>query len=113
MAGERAAGDALATWAKQHEALDAFAKAVFRRQFADGGDITQRRLLLECVEEVGLNARDAAGAIERPAVKRALRDATDAAWEAGARGVPTLRVGEAIFYGDDQLELAAAAIGET
>jgi 2-hydroxychromene-2-carboxylate isomerase len=36
-------------------------------------------------------------------------DATHA-WELGVRGVPTVRVGTRLFYGDDQLEAAAGYV---
>ena len=99
-----------ATWAARQGAAEEFARAVFRKEFAEGGDISQPELLLECVEEVGLEADDAVRAISSPDIKNALRDATEAAWELGVRGVPSVAVGEAIFFGDDQLELAAAAL---
>jgi 2-hydroxychromene-2-carboxylate isomerase len=99
-----------AVWVKRAGSVAAFARAVFRKQFVEGGDISERRLLLDCVEEVGLSAADAERAIELPQVKAALRHATDLAWEAGVRGAPSLRVGDSIFYGDDQLELAALAL---
>jgi 2-hydroxychromene-2-carboxylate isomerase len=49
------------------------------------------------------------------AVKDELRRATDAAWHDGVRGVPTFKVGDRLFYGDDELNSAhgyADAIGE-
>ena len=83
---------------------------MFRREFAEGGDISERELLLECAGEAGLSSEDADRAMELPEIKQSLRDATDAAWNAGVRGVPSLQLGRSIFYGDDQLELAAAAL---
>jgi 2-hydroxychromene-2-carboxylate isomerase len=99
-----------AIWAKQQGAAEEFAKAVFRREFAEGGDISERELLLECASEAGVSPEDADHAMELPEIKRSLRDATEAAWDAGVRGVPSLELGGSIFYGDDQLELAAAAL---
>jgi 2-hydroxychromene-2-carboxylate isomerase len=37
-----------------------------------------------------------------------LRDATDAAHERGVIGVPTIAIGDELFWGDDRLEDAAA-----
>ena len=37
--------------------------------------------------------------------------ATDAAIARGVTGVPTVAVGDALFWGDDRLEDAAAALG--
>jgi len=99
-----------AIWTKQQGVAKEFAKAVFHREFAEGGDISERELLLECVRDVGLSSEDADHAMELLGIKQALRDATDAAWDAGVRGVPSLGLAGSIFYGDDQLELAAAAL---
>jgi 2-hydroxychromene-2-carboxylate isomerase len=49
-------------------------------------------------------------AAEQAPTKDALRAATEAAWRRGVRGVPSLLVGDAVFYGDDQLELAGASM---
>src|SRR5262249_44749860 len=46
-------------------------------------------------------------AIADPAIKAALRTATDHAWASGVSGVPTVRAGGALFYGDDALASAA------
>ena len=43
-----------------------------------------------------------------PGIKAALREATEAAYERGVFGVPTVAVGEELFWGDDRLEDAAA-----
>ncbi len=95
-----------ATWAGEQGKGEAFARAVFDRQFVEGADIAGLELLLGCARDVGLDAEALSGALGQPALKRSLREATDRAWEAGVRGVPTLRIGESLFYGDDQLELA-------
>ncbi len=46
-----------------------------------------------------------------PEVKFALRAATEAAGARGVFGVPTVAVGEELFWGDDRLEDAATALG--
>lgn len=102
-----------AIWAKQQGVGEEFAKAVFRKEFAQGGDISQRELLIECASEAGLSSEETDQAMELAEVKQSLRDATDAAWDAGVRGVPSLKLGGSIFYGDDQLKLAAAALAAT
>ena len=43
-------------------------------------------------------------------IKAALREATEAAHERGVFGVPTVAVGEELFWGDDRLEDAAACV---
>jgi 2-hydroxychromene-2-carboxylate isomerase len=99
-----------ATWAHELGRGEAFARAVFARQFVEGGDIADLEMLLACARDAELDAEALGGALEQSAVKDSLREATDRAWEAGVRGVPTLQVGEALFYGDDQLEPAADAL---
>jgi 2-hydroxychromene-2-carboxylate isomerase len=42
--------------------------------------------------------------------KDRLRAATQEAYDRGVRGVPSVVVGGEVFWGDDQLEEAAAAI---
>ena len=43
-------------------------------------------------------------------VKEQLRTATDEAIARGVTGVPSIAVGEQVFWGDDRLEEAAEAI---
>jgi 2-hydroxychromene-2-carboxylate isomerase len=102
-----------ATWAKQQDAADAFAQAAFRHQFVDGRDLSGAEALAEVAEEVGLSGDHLRAAIESPAVKDRLKSATGHAWEAGVRGVPTVRVGPRLFYGDDQLVAVKAVLGAT
>jgi 2-hydroxychromene-2-carboxylate isomerase len=91
---------------RQGKALE-FATAVFEREFAHGEDVSDVILLDEIGRSVGLeNAREA---IADPEIKRALKEATEAAWERGVQGVPTLEAGRRLYFGDDRLEEAAAA----
>ena len=96
-----------AIWADRQGAGPAFARAVYEREFAHGEDISDVDLLEETGRSVGLQGiREA---IADPEVKRALREATEAAWERGVQGVPTLAAGRRLYFGDDRLEEAAAA----
>jgi 2-hydroxychromene-2-carboxylate isomerase len=103
------AADRAAVWAKRQGAIESFTRALYRRQFAHGADITDLGVLGATARDAALGPGDLLDAIQRPEIKDALRHATDAAWAAGVRGVPTIRIGEALFYGDDKLEEAAAA----
>jgi 2-hydroxychromene-2-carboxylate isomerase len=49
-------------------------------------------------------------ALETQSVKDGLKRATDAAIERGVTGVPTVSVGDELFWGDDRLEDAADAV---
>lgn len=99
-----------ATWAKQKSMTEAFVKAVFDHQFVNGRDVSGIDALAAIAEEVGLSGDELRVAVDSPTVKDQLKAATAAAWELGVRGVPTVRVGPRLFYGDDQLGVAAAHV---
>lgn len=98
-----------ATWAKAQGRAAEFAHAVYRAEFGRGQNLEDITVLAACADEAGLSGPELGAAIQRTAIKEGLRDATQAAWEAGVRGVPTLITGGAIYFGDDQLETAAEA----
>ena len=99
-----------ATWAQREGAARAFARAATRRAFVAGRDLSERDEVLAAVEAAGLDAAAAAEAVTDPEIKLALREATEAAHARGVFGVPTVAVGEALFWGDDRLDEAAAAL---
>jgi 2-hydroxychromene-2-carboxylate isomerase len=90
-----------------------FAAAAFRAAFAEGHDLRNLRRVLDAAEAAGLDRADAQKALADPSVKDELRDATDAAHSRGVFGVPTIAAGEELFWGDDRLEEAAAALART
>lgn len=99
-----------ATWACEQGNGEAFARAVFDRQFVAGSDIADLDMLLSCASDAGLDVDALQASLDQPKLKQSLREATERAWEAGVRGVPTTQIGELLFYGDDQLELAAETL---
>ena len=96
-----------AVWADRQGLGPAFAHAVFEREFAHGEDISGVAALDAIGRSVGVEGIP--GAVADPEIKRALREATEAAWERGVQGVPTLESGRRLYFGDDRLEEAAAA----
>jgi 2-hydroxychromene-2-carboxylate isomerase len=99
-----------ATWAARQRRVQDFAVIVGRRQWTEGADIADLDVLAACAGEAGLDAAEMLDAIRAPELKEQLRATTERAWEDGVRGVPTLRVGEQLFFGDDRIEEAAAAM---
>jgi 2-hydroxychromene-2-carboxylate isomerase len=97
-----------AVWAGREGRGDAFARAAFRRAFADGADLTDVAVLAEVATCVGLDGAALPAAIAAPGVKDELRARTEAAIALGVRGVPTLAVAGRLVYGDDRLEDARA-----
>jgi 2-hydroxychromene-2-carboxylate isomerase len=97
-----------ATWAARERRLAQFAGVVGRRQWTEAADIAQPDVLGACAGEAGLDAEAMLEAIGTPELKEQLRATTERAFADGVRGVPTVRVGERMFFGNDRLEAAAA-----
>jgi 2-hydroxychromene-2-carboxylate isomerase len=99
----------VATFAKQTGRTIAFSLAAFRQQFAAGKDLTDPDNVMIAAAACELHPRALEGAVKTQIVKDGLRTATDAAAAAGVFGVPSVRVGEEVFWGDDRLEEAVEA----
>lgn len=99
----------VATYAKSIGRTVSFALAAFRQAFAGGRDLTDPDNVAIAAAACELHPNAIARAAASAGVKSRLREATDAAATHGVFGVPTLRVGEQIFWGDDRLEDAVGA----
>jgi 2-hydroxychromene-2-carboxylate isomerase len=99
----------VATFAKQTGRTVSFSLAAFRQQFAAGKDLTVPENVLIAAAACELHPRALESAVKTSIVKAGLRAATDAAAEAGVFGIPAVRVGEEVFWGDDRLEDAVEA----
>jgi 2-hydroxychromene-2-carboxylate isomerase len=95
--------------AEEEGRLEPFIRTALRMAFADGADLGREDAVLEAAERVGLDPATVRTRIADADVKECLREYTDEAHAVGVIGVPTLRLGKRLFWGDDQLELAAAA----
>ena len=82
----------------------------FRDAFQRGRQLSLPAHVLDAAEHAGLHRREAEDAASDPQIKQALRAATEAAHALGVIGVPTLAVGDELFWGDDRLEDAAALL---
>ena len=96
-----------ATAADLRGAGRAFLLAALRLSFRDGRDLSDPAAVRDAAHTAGIDPDELLAAASDPAVKAALRERTDAAVALGVRGVPTVIVGERLFWGDDQLEAAA------
>jgi 2-hydroxychromene-2-carboxylate isomerase len=96
----------VAVWAQGHGAAEAYALAAMRRAFTQGCDLSLPGEARAAAADAGLDADAALAAAASPGVKLALREATQAAYDRGVLGVPTVAVGEELFWGDDRLEEA-------
>ncbi len=100
----------VATWADSQGACAAFAFAAGRRLFLRGCDLSRDEECAAAADDAGLDGTAALRAAADPEVKRALRAATEAAFARGVVGVPTVAVGDELFWGDDRLEDAATRL---
>jgi 2-hydroxychromene-2-carboxylate isomerase len=89
-------------------ALESFAKAALRAAFIDGADLSDADAISGVARAVGLDVAAVRERIAAPEIKERLRERTEEAYAAGVIGVPTLIVDGRVFWGDDQLEIAAA-----
>jgi 2-hydroxychromene-2-carboxylate isomerase len=90
-----------------------FSERAFRNAFQRGRDLSIAAHVLEAAEQVGLGRGDVQAAVQDPDIKQTLRDATNAAFELGVFGVPTVVVDSELFWGDDRLEDVAALLANT
>jgi 2-hydroxychromene-2-carboxylate isomerase len=107
--GNTLAAMRVATFAKQTGRTVSFALAAFRQAFAAGRDLSELDNVLLAAAACEMHPRALTKAIQTEAVKGALREATERAAERGVFGVPSLVVGEEVFWGDDRVEEAVAA----
>ncbi len=87
---------------------EAFAQRAFRNAFTRGEQLGSPAQVFAVAVQAGLDRSATALAVEDPAIKQALRDATDKAHQRGVFGVPTVAIEGELFWGDDRLEDAAA-----
>lgn len=85
-----------------------FALCAFRDGFVHGHELSIEAHVLSAGEAVGLGRAAVASAIRDSEIKQRLRAATESAHALGVFGVPTIAVGDELFWGDDRLEDAAA-----
>lgn len=85
-----------------------FALQAFRGAFQEGQDLSIPERVFEAARDADLDPREVEEATREPEIKLALREATDAAYELGVFGVPTIALGDELFWGEDRLGDAAA-----
>ena len=103
----------MAVYARRAGREREFAAAAFSTAFAEGKDLRELHHVLDSAEAAGLDRDDAEEGIADPSVKDELRRATGEAHARGVFGVPTVAVGDELFWGDDRLEEAAAALARS
>jgi 2-hydroxychromene-2-carboxylate isomerase len=99
-----------AIYAKESGRVVSFTLACFRQVFAAGRDMSDVDNVLIAAAACELHPNAVTKGIETKSVKDKLRAATDDAIERGVEGIPAVAVGDELFWGDDRLEEAVAAL---
>lgn len=102
-----------ATFAKESGRVVSFSQAAFRQHFAAGRDLSEVDNVLIAAAACELHPKAVIRGIETRSVKEALKRATAEALEHGLVGIPTVAVGDELFWGDDQLKVAVRAAAAT
>lgn len=96
------------TFADRGGMLREFALAAMRMAFLEGVDLGRVEAVEGAAEHVGMDAREVREAISRQEIKDALKETNQRARSLGVFGVPTVALGDRLFWGDDRLDEAAA-----
>ena len=83
-----------------------FSLAAFRQAFAGGQRPDDVDNVLLAAAACELHPKAVLKGIETKSVKEKLKAATEEAIELGVTGIPTVAVGDELFWGDDRLEEA-------
>jgi 2-hydroxychromene-2-carboxylate isomerase len=98
-----------AIYAKESGRVVSFSLACFRQVFAAGRDMSNLDNVLIAAAACELHPNAVLKGIETRSVKDKLRTATERALELGVEGIPTVAIGDRLFWGDDRLEEAVSA----
>lgn len=85
--------------------------ALFRAYWCEGQDPSGEAAIRAAAEGAGLDGGALFAATDEPAVKDALRAATEEAVSRGAFGAPAFFLGDELFWGNDRIELLLERAG--
>src|SRR3954451_20219366 len=78
-----------------------FGLAAFRKSFVESRSLADLDNVLAAAAEAGLDPDEVAAGIQRDEIKERLKSNTAEALERGVTGIPTVAIGDALFWGDD------------
>jgi 2-hydroxychromene-2-carboxylate isomerase len=96
----------IATGVQQHqpERFPALVEALYTAMWVDGRNLGDDTILRQTLAQAGFDADEALRLAGDDAVKAQLKQVTEAAVQRGLFGVPTIFVGEEMFWGQDRLD---------
>ena len=83
-----------------------------RQEWAHGRDIGEIDVLAEIAEEIGLNSREFAAALDCTDYRAQLKKNAEEAADLGVIGVPTFVIGDQIFWGQDRIDFVLDELRE-
>lgn len=83
----------------------AAALAILGAYWGEGHDISQAEVLMAAFAKAGLDGSAILARAQEQSVKDQLKENTEAAIQRGVFGAPTMFVGDAMFWGNDRLDL--------
>lgn len=96
---------------EQHQpTLQRFSKTAFDAYFARGENIDDPGVIQAIAEACGVDGAALLGSSTEQPIKDQLRSNTEEAISRGAYGSPTMLLGDALYFGNDQLPLVQAAL---
>lgn len=100
-------------WAglKDAAAAKSLSLSLYELVFVHGRALNDSAVVLEAAAASGLDGEALTEGIEEEDVRDALRAGTADAIARGVTGIPTIAIGGTLYWGDDRLEEAAAALG--
>jgi 2-hydroxychromene-2-carboxylate isomerase len=84
---------------------------IYRAYWVDNEDIGQREVLARALGDAGFAAGEVLQRAESAEIKDELRRRTEEAVARGVFGVPTLFVGDELFWGQDRMDMVEEALG--
>lgn len=87
-----------------------FLEALFGAYFGEGRDIEDRDVILAAAGEAGLDTTALANALRDPATLAAVEANGAALVDLGGFGVPSMVVGDDLYFGNDRMPLVEAAL---
>ena len=87
-----------------------FGLAAFRKSFVESRSLAELPNVLAAASDAGLDPDEVADGIRRDEVKERLKANTAEALERGVTGIPTVAIGDELFWGDDRLDEAARTV---
>ena len=99
-------------WAADRGEIGEYVTATWRRVWGEGGDMTDRIIMLEVATELGWNINEFLAFTESFGAESRYRASTREAHHRGVFGVPTMMIGKEMWWGNDRLGFMEEFIAE-